>query len=237
MLSKRLFGLLITASVIKYCHGGCYAVSTDLNTKWRKADVLEQIAHDYYQSLALGPDDVGDTQKRFASVFSQALLLYLTSDKHNVLESVEDAAQKIGKYLDEPADVIGGKYRSVISIYLNVVEQPITDVQNACPVTAREAECIKALSKLERKRIERCPEYFKNIDLYTRLSEWVSSCGTLYFLQELTTFASKNCSDSATIDFFVKSLSGKYSQTFYIFKNIFKTLITERYTCNTFSFL
>ncbi|CAK1589435.1 unnamed protein product [Parnassius mnemosyne] len=235
--SDTFFGLLITACIVKYCHGGCQAVSSDLNTKWRAADVLEQIAHDYYQSQALGPDDVGDTQKRFATIFSRALLLFLISDKHDVQESVEDAAQKIWKYLDQPADVIGGKYRSLISTYLNIVEQPTTDVQTVCPDTVREPECIKALSKLTKKRIERCPEYSKNIDLYTRLSEWLSSCGVQNCLQDLTFFATANCSDSVAIDFFVNKVSVEYSDTFKIFKDIFKTVLSEQYTCNSFSFL
>ncbi|CAK1589437.1 unnamed protein product [Parnassius mnemosyne] len=115
--------------------------------------------------------------------------------------------------------------------------QPTTDVQTVCPDTVREPECIKALSKLTKKRIERCPEYSKNIDLYTRLSEWLSSCGVQNCLQDLTFFATANCSDSVAIDFFVNKVSVEYSDTFKIFKDIFKTVLSEQYTCNSFSFL
>ncbi|KPJ03911.1 hypothetical protein RR46_01863 [Papilio xuthus] len=191
---KQFFDRMISemgAAILNLCNGQCYVVPEDLNTKWRPADVVEQVAHDFYQSLALGPEDNGDIEKRFVSVYSHTLFLYIASNKTDETDRIKDAAHRTRNKLDSSADQLAGPIRALISLAMLIIEGPLTDVQVACPYYVRQHECKEILSKLQADKIKQCAGYKDNIELYNRATSLINSCGMENLLEELATESNK----------------------------------------------
>ncbi|CAH2057884.1 unnamed protein product, partial [Iphiclides podalirius] len=240
MLSKGFLSILLLGTALRLCNGkeDCYSTTSDLNSKWRSADVLEQLGHDVYQSLALGPLDAGDDQKRFVSVYGRALFQYLISKAPGEVAMIRDAVHKTNKQLDKPSDVLAAPMRAVISMMFNVVELPLTDVQQACPYDVREADCQLALTQLQAEKILRCPGYKYNIVAYNSAVAFVTSCGLQNLLEDLTVASSKR-TDSDALDFFSDIASAKYPEAIRLFKTVFSVMnsIPADMRCDIFSFL
>ncbi|KPJ18001.1 hypothetical protein RR48_02772 [Papilio machaon] len=176
--------LLITVRW-QLCHGQCHTVATDLNTQWRGADVLERYARNYYSSLAVGPDDACNKRKRFASVFSEAMLQYFTSNITDRDEAIRDAVAKTEKKLYKPADIIGSEFRAKITYIYSFVDQPLSDIQAVCPYNIREPECEKRFKQIRNERLQLCPDYLWNVELYSTAVFLVTNCGFQNLIVEL----------------------------------------------------
>ncbi|XP_013168721.1 PREDICTED: uncharacterized protein LOC106118597 [Papilio xuthus] len=236
MLTKSLICILVGAAILNLCNGQCYVVPEDLNTKWRPADVVEQVAHDFYQSLALGPEDNGDIEKRFVSVYSHTLFLYIASNKTDETDRIKDAAHRTRNKLDSSADQLAGPIRALISLAMLIIEGPLTDVQVACPYYVRQHECKEILSKLQADKIKQCAGYKDNIELYNRATSLINSCGMENLLEELATESNKG-GDMEAINLFTDFASIKYASTIRSFRNIMQSVKNIHTSCHVFSFI
>ncbi|XP_013168631.1 PREDICTED: uncharacterized protein LOC106118517 [Papilio xuthus] len=236
MLSYSLLVLLVIAVGCHVCHGQCHTVASDLNTQWRGADVLERYGRNYYKSLALGPEDTCIKRKRFASVFSEAVLQYFKSNITDRDEAIRDAVAKTEKELYKPADVIGSEFRSVFTYIYSFIDQPLTDVQAVCPYNIREAECEKRFKEIRNERLKRCPGYRWNVELYSTFVFLVTNCGFQNLIVELMR-ESATGGDLEALNFFIETAAVKFSNVLQFMKDIWKGIQLLPLTCKTISFL
>ncbi|XP_013168727.1 PREDICTED: uncharacterized protein LOC106118603 [Papilio xuthus] len=196
---------------------------------------MEKYAHSFLQHLPVLDEETCDTQKHFVAIFSQALVEYAANNITDHISAVKEAAHNTKKLLDKSSNEVGSKLRSIISIILSIVEQPIMDIQAVCSYKVREKECSSALSSIQDARFKRCPHYSKNLAIFDGFRNLVNSCDYKQFFDRMISesYFAEPCE---AIDFFIEAAAVKYNSIFQLFKTLFKNLSRQPTPCRAMVF-
>ncbi|XP_045540102.1 uncharacterized protein LOC123722424 [Papilio machaon] len=93
------------------------------NDKWLNSDVIMNEIDEYYSKLAVYIEEDGDQHKRFFSVVSLAMYMYVKSDIIDDVERAKAAVEKTREQLNQPADVIASPMRSLMILLQSFIQQ------------------------------------------------------------------------------------------------------------------
>ncbi|XP_013168723.1 PREDICTED: uncharacterized protein LOC106118600 [Papilio xuthus] len=221
------FRMFIVVLAVLLCHGVEMKSSND---KWRNSDVLMNEIDDYYSKLAVYIEEDGDPHKRFFSVISLAMYMYVTSDVIDDVERAKDAVEKTREQLDQPADVIASPMRSLLILLQSVIQQPLTDVKASCLPNTAQSECDMNLNKTHNYGEDYCYGYYKNVELYDILTSSQQASNRARFMKHL--LRHRRGSDEQALSFFEKAATRTYKDFFCDMNEVYKMMLQDYFPCN-----
>ncbi|KPJ18000.1 hypothetical protein RR48_02771 [Papilio machaon] len=208
------------------CHGVEMKRSND---KWLNSDVIMNEIDEYYSKLAVYIEEDGDQHKRFFSVVSLAMYMYVKSDVIDDVERAKAAVEKTREQLNQPADVIASPMRSLMILLQSFIQQPLTDVKGSCHPNTAQSECDRKLNRTRHYGEEYCHGYHKNVELYEMLTDNQPASNRARFMKHL--FRHSRGSDEQALSFFEKAATKTYKDFFCDINKFYKILLHGSFPC------
>ncbi|XP_068623955.1 uncharacterized protein [Battus philenor] len=210
--------------------GSIQAKKKDNNDKWRPNDDIFKIMDPYYFQLQAEPTDSNKERKRFMSVLSLALAVYMKSNVTDDDQRIEESVAIARRELTKPTEAIGGVMRAILTVMRAIVDKPINDVKVSCPPSADQETCEEQLRYRHDRNEAACPGYSRNLDYHKWLLRLVHRPDTLAITKEMA--RTSKTSDDDALNYFVRLATGRHSKYIKEVRDTYQIQLLETVNCN-----